>query len=782
MGKSTILNLAMTPWREPPQLPRRVYDEFGETGLRELIWSHGGETYRTRIEYRQTGKTPTQRAYLHVLRKNPAHVSQNAGDGHDWQPVTLPDHTVSDGKSSNYDACLAHILGDQGLYYLSAFRAQGCAKLADHTDPKALMRALLDLDKIDMLAGQSAIVVRELKRSYETDRAQAAALDGHPARIAELESAVLEICAGHTALVETKLFAIDAAALAKAELERALSGDLDRQRLIDQRAVVQARITEARGAGEGAVNAAKRDLKAAEGRVTAALSAAMLAEQSAKNDIQSARSRAVAAAAVLTQRDAIAKAEQDAADLAAQIDTQVQTADGLSDRLRDLRELAGQIRTLDAQQGAAAQAGRACAAKVSDIEARIADLNVRAGFVAVVPCRGEGEYAACPALQDAIAARGMAEQTLGLLPAAQGETEAKRSEWKAIAAQIAAIAPQVQSLPECAEAHAQAMTVIGTLRTRLDAVRAIAAKGSALALAEQNHAEAMTAVDSLTDRMTVASDTYAAQIATLEGEVETARLAVSSAEAAAAAAVAALNAELAAIPDPGTDQAVTMARENLAAAEAAVDAAKSAMETATATKAAHRADIARLQAELAACADIIARSTELAQQIADWTLLQRGLLGVIDLSIEDSGPGIATLANQLLREAYGPRFSVRIVTQREQANGKTVEDFDISVLDNETEEWSSILHKSGGESVWLDKAMTDAVGLYHQDAAGMSYETLFADEAEDGLTQERKAQFYQMDRSALQMGRYKRKYFVSHNPEAWEMADYVIDLAQYRVQ
>jgi exonuclease SbcC len=62
----------------------------------------------------------------------------------------------------------------------------------------------------------------------------------------------------------------------------------------------------------------------------------------------------------------------------------------------------------------------------------------------------------------------------------------------------------------------------------------------------------------------------------------------------------------------------------------------------------------------------------------------------------------------------------------------------------------------------------------------MHYETLFADEAEDGLTQERKAQFYRMDRAALNIGGYQRKFFVSHNPDAWAMAEAVIDMNDYR--
>ena len=197
----------------------------------------------------------------------------------------------------------------------------------------------------------------------------------------------------------------------------------------------------------------------------------------------------------------------------------------------------------------------------------------------------------------------------------------------------------------------------------------------------------------------------------------------------------------------------------------------------------YRAERASLQRDIDDGASITERTKRIQEEIALWKLLSEGLRGVVNLSIEDAGPGIAEIANRLLQEAYGPRFTVHIVTQRQnRTNDVLKEVFDISVIDSETGLESSIVHKSGGETVWLDKALTDAVGLYHQDVAGMHFETLMSDEAEDGLTAERKQQFYRMDRVALEMGGYRRKFFVSHNPDAWAMADAVIDLAEYRKQ
>jgi hypothetical protein len=56
------------------------------------------------------------------------------------------------------------------------------------------------------------------------------------------------------------------AALARAELDRAMAGDLDRQRVIEQRAAVQARLNGARGSAAAAVRQADQAHAAAVSR------------------------------------------------------------------------------------------------------------------------------------------------------------------------------------------------------------------------------------------------------------------------------------------------------------------------------------------------------------------------------------------------------------------------------------------------------------------------------------------------------------------------------------
>lgn len=89
--------------------------------------------------------------------------------------------------------------------------------------------------------------------------------------------------------------------------------------------------------------------------------------------------------------------------------------------------------------------------------------------------------------------------------------------------------------------------------------------------------------------------------------------------------------------------------------------------------------------------------------MGDWALLARCMSndGLIALAIDDAGPALSGLANELLLACYGPRFTVSILTQAETAKGEKREDFDILVHDAESGEGKSVRLMSGGERVWI---------------------------------------------------------------------------------
>ena len=176
-----------------------------------------------------------------------------------------------------------------------------------------------------------------------------------------------------------------------------------------------------------------------------------------------------------------------------------------------------------------------------------------------------------------------------------------------------------------------------------------------------------------------------------------------------------------------------------------------------------------------------ARASDVESELSGWTLLARCLSndGVIALDIDDAGPTLAGLANDLLLACYGRRFTLEIRTQVATAKGEMREGFDIVVHDGEGGESKSVALLSGGERVWINECLTRAIALYLAGNAGREYGTLFCDEADGPLDPDRKRMFMDMKREVIRLGGYQREFFVSQTQELTAMADKVIDLDSF---
>ena len=170
----------------------------------------------------------------------------------------------------------------------------------------------------------------------------------------------------------------------------------------------------------------------------------------------------------------------------------------------------------------------------------------------------------------------------------------------------------------------------------------------------------------------------------------------------------------------------------------------------------------------------------LEKEEAQFRLIEKGfgVNGLIALSIDDAGPEISTLCNQLLHDCFDGRFSARLDTQKTLQNGNTRGTFDVIVFDNLKGGEKALGMMSGGERVWVNECLTRAIALYVSGSSGTQFATLFTDEADGTLDPDRKRQFMCMKRSILKLGGYEREYFVSQTPELWDMADYIIDVAK----
>ncbi|MBA4372274.1 MAG: hypothetical protein C0402_05380 [Thermodesulfovibrio sp.] len=168
------------------------------------------------------------------------------------------------------------------------------------------------------------------------------------------------------------------------------------------------------------------------------------------------------------------------------------------------------------------------------------------------------------------------------------------------------------------------------------------------------------------------------------------------------------------------------------------------------------------------------------RDISEWQVLEKAMEGIITLEIDDAGPTVTAITNDILLSCYGPRFSVNIKTQDAKVGGDKdmKEVFDIVVYDSQRNESKSLSVMSGGEETWIDDAITRGISLFNASRGGVNYQLLFSDEKDGRLTEEKKKEFMAVKRRVLELGGFLGEYFISHTKEIQEMADAVIDLEE----
>lgn len=763
-GKTTIIDNAQ-PYRLMPSRATSAsvggfsfYDHLcAPEGCKELEWMHEGRRFRSQLVFRMNGARRTE-AFLHEWK-----------DGR-WVPVVMPDGTLSDGKTDTYDRCVEGLLGSPETFFTSAFHAQNRRQLSAYRpgEVKGLLVELLGLEQIRATGQQAARVAAQLQQALEERRAAVARHRTMEQSVRQLRASVEEAQEGIRSAAERKTVAqaSQRAAqqqLAACEAERAAATGVEtlRQSLQAQTAELARRKMTLVGAHVRLVN----DLRARRERAVHALRAA---EESAATARARLQRDLAAAQALLARQDAVHAAVERLPALAEQeqaVRAKLRTAEETSERsariCQRMQLFAAGRQGLEREAGAAAL--------------RAQQLRERFQLTQQVPCNGTDLQGTCKLLADAREAK-------ALQPSADVKIEQLRQQVAALDAERDSLQRELAKIGDAAAQVAQA-------RAALDAVieqRRIANADAALAEAVRQAQDRLKAIAA--EAMEIGQREQAARTTACE---ECARCDAAEREACERhasevteldAALALLTPKLAGLPSPFDDR--RHAAAGLAATRATQDLGDAeGVHTAAVTR--HAELVGRLQSSAAQLAEgqaAVSAVAHLETELALWTALTKALGndGVIALCIDDAGPALASLTNELLLGCYGSRFTVSITTQVETARKGVKEGFDVIVFDAETGASKSVAMMSGGERVWIDEALTRAIAVYLSQSAGRRYQTLFSDEADGALDPERKRMFVAMKREVLRVGGYEQEIFVSQTAELWSLADKVIDVAQLR--
>ena len=774
-GKTTIMEsmlpvpLTLAMPSRPGPLHQRVSLDRRDYRMRVDI-EHDGAEYACRIDIDPgTGTSgATVRAYLDV-------------DG-----VLIEDTAKGDQRA--YLQAVAEHLPDARLLMASAYAAQdrdGDLLSMAPAERRDIFARLLGLDQLQTLSARAARARLDCQRHLSVAEQQAEQLGAEAAQVGEVEAQLPALreardaaVAAATATAERLAVADRAVADAQARLDAA-----DRARSQHARLVAAARQRVA--VGESAGRRAAADLDAARE------AARKLAELGNPPDV--AGFEAMEAAAMLARQDArdaftAATARRDAltgpalAEARAELSRREAEAGGVTVERAAEREAAAVEAVEDGRRALAS--ATATSRDLAGSARQLAEAEQRAARLADVPCGGETlagrDCGACPLIADARQAaatldelreRAAAEdQAHAAHQAAERELRTREAELEQ-ARRIHRAAAAVPAAREAAAAAEARETERAEICARIEGLAVAGRK------AKERHEAAIAATRAARERL--AEHQRLAEQADRLGDL---RAAVERAEAEIADARAALE-DIDRDAPEGADE---RAREDLAAArvargEVAVDHRDTTAARDAAARALHTAEgrLAELVRRREQYAEACALRDRLTARVRALSLAERatGATGIQALLVDAAAPRIAEIANDLLGDVWGGRWSVAIRTQRalarRSADGRsTTETLDIVAHDGRhmgAERLPGEL--SGGEKVIIGEAVKLAVAVHNAERGGAGSEDLWRDECDGALDAEAAQQYAPLLRAALRVGGFRRCYYISHRPDVVAQAD-----------
>lgn len=163
------------------------------------------------------------------------------------------------------------------------------------------------------------------------------------------------------------------------------------------------------------------------------------------------------------------------------------------------------------------------------------------------------------------------------------------------------------------------------------------------------------------------------------------------------------------------------------------------------------------------------------KEISEWTYIKLGCskTGLQALEIDGASPLIMHEANSLLELAFGLDFQIDIVTQ-DPESGREVFWIMVNRGDGSTDEFGML---SGGEKVWIAKALSLGMTLISKQKSERNFKTFFVDESDGPLDSEKSLKYINLYRSMMEHGDFETCFYISHNPDIVSMADWCLDFS-----
>ncbi len=763
-GKTTILD-NLHPYR---LMPFKVddtyspgafsyYDQTFGKAEKELVWEHEGVLYRSLLLIDADKRK--QEAFLFATT-----------DG-EYVPYN---EDCATGKNRFYDDAVASILGTPDLFFTGPFRAQGAKRLSDYprAEVMGLVTEILGLSAIEADGEKAKQVHKGIKVKVDVWREEQTRLSGAEAE----RQSLLDEAVGHDKTVVASKEAVAKFNERDGELRTELHAIEGKKSLILE--------------AEEALKSAREDLSGAENRLSAAVEEEVTQKQGyvayTANVAESRRSqetRKLEAEAILGRADEIKAAAEkvplfeETVEAKEKFLAEEQAKGEAAKALFDENEK--DLLAIDGIKNDKSHAEKERESVTLNYGERIAALEQSVENLTGLDCRGDDSgwvNEKCRFVSDAAKAKNEG------IPALAKERDDKLKEIDERLSEIeerfnvemGKVADREKELGKTPREHLEAcrsdyrlaQTGLESAKKLLEEKKALAAEAPKLEAAESTIADADAVLKRLDEEADTRQKEHEAALAAIAKRTEEAKADKERCSERVAKAQA---------DSPvGLVEREKEVRSELEINEKAAKTAQDLLDDAKEKAATLRGEANALASAEDRLFELRCLITSASEHLAAWNTIIKGhsSKGIIALEIDDAGPGISAITNDLLRACYGDRFTVSILTQVEKKDGSGVKEvFDIMVSDSKTGETVSIREKSGGEASYVEDAITRALCLHTIEASGKVFESVFSDEQDGALDAEKKRHFVTIKRKAMERGGHSREFFISQTPELVAMAD-----------
>ena len=763
-GKSTILD-NMHPFRIMPSRCSSYsagsfsyYDQIFDDAVKVLHWKDSGRKFRSTINIKGSTKQRKTEAFLHQLHGDTWKACQT-GEG----------EAVSDGKTATYDKAVEYIIGTSEMYFTAAFASQSKPPLSGYTNGeiKSLMSELLGLESVNYLFDQASQVVKGLVAKHTGMQQALVMISTDEDDIKKFESRMISESTMLKMYSDARFKARQNIQSLSESLSRIRADSITRTDVEDKKSALNSQLDNILEAAEKRVRELSKEMNVLRTDKINNENDHNANLRELNSQIERARSAIKDCELLIAQKPDIELAIEAVETLS---NSHIDVTKRINIKKEDVETKNKYNTNLLKMNNTLSEIGY----KIQNIESKIDQLSKQGSLVEEVPCNGTDLQEKCQLLKSAIQAKAdiiVQNQHLEQLKLEYDEIEIRVKNGKTALKKFDGIDIELAELEHERDSLISRLEDSKHLASKMDSVNsaevAVKTWSNEVILAEDRIAELTYQYDAkqadIMERITEHGDKINAVEAGKMNESEV------------------IQEQLSQLPSLEGPDPAAEAQRKLNESEQALTDAEVEVDKYTESVAQLKAKIQVATDEAAKVKSIKEKLQVLNKEIAKWKLLSSALGkdGIIALSIDDAGPTISSLANALLLECYGPRFTISIDTQSETASGSMKETFDITVFDAWRDEKKSIKVMSGGERVWINECITRAFALFQAEQSSQTYETLFTDETDGPLDPARKTMFMKMKRTVLKLGGYKKEFFISHTPELLDMADAIIDLQEF---